>query len=68
MSRASRTQSTSPIQEKELSTKAMLKNALYEMIAEEFGEATVSMSITTSGKSAKILNGINQYSLRAYTG
>jgi len=43
----------------------MLKNALHEMIVEEFGEVMVSTSITTSGKSAKILNGVNQYSLRA---
>jgi len=46
----------------------MQKNALHEMIAEEFGEVMVPTSITTSGKSAKILNGINQYSLRAYAG
>jgi len=67
-SRASRTRSPSPTQDKEPSAKVMLKNALREMIAEEFGEATVSTNITTNGKSAKILNGVNQYSLKAYSG
>jgi len=36
------------------------------MIGEEFGEALASMSITTNGKSAKILSSINHYSLQAY--
>jgi len=38
------------------------------MIAEEIGEASASTSITNSTKSAKLLSGINQYSLWAYTG
>jgi len=41
----------------------MPKNAFCEMIAEELGESSASMSITTSRKSAKMLSDINQYSL-----
>jgi len=38
------------------------------MIVKKFGAASTSSGITTTGKSAKILNGVNQYSLRAYSG
>jgi len=65
-SRACRSRSTSPPQENDISTKDMLKSASQEMIVEEFRSVSTSAGITTMGKSEKILNGVNQYSMRAY--
>jgi len=50
------------------STKEMFVSAFRTMFAEEIGVASAAPSTLSSGKSAKILNGVNQYSVRAYAG
>jgi len=37
------------------------------MFTEEIGAVTTSSGTSSSGKSTKILNGVNQYSLKAYS-
>ena len=65
---ARRSRSTSPPREDDRSAKDMLKHAFREMIVEEFGTVSASAGTTSTSKSAKILNGVNQYSVRAYAG
>jgi len=38
------------------------------MIVEEFGTVLALAGTASTGKSAKILNGVNQYSVRTYAG
>jgi len=49
-------------------TKEMFVSGFCTMFAEAIGTASSSSGTMSMGKSAKILNGVNQYSLCAYTG
>jgi len=63
-----RQRSISPPLSNNSSTKEMFVSAFCTMFAKEIGAASASLGISSSGKSAKMLSGVNQYSLCTYAG
>jgi len=66
--RSRRQRLTTPPPNNDTSTKEMFVSAFRTMFAKEIGAASSSSGTMSMGKSAKILNGVNQYSLCVYAG
>jgi len=63
-----RQRSPSPPPRNNASTKEMFVSTFCTMFAEEIGSVSTSMGTSSSRKSTKMLNSVNQYSLHAYAG
>jgi len=68
MASSYRQRSTSPSLSNDANTKEMFVSTFCTMFAEEIGAASVSLGISSGGKSTKMLNSVNQYSLHVYAG
>ncbi len=66
--RACRQRSMTPLPNDDSSTKEMFVSTFCTMFSAEIGAASTVSGAVSSGKSAKILNGVNQHSLCAYMG